>query len=275
MILSILNLFGLFLPKKTRRVCKLLHFFVIFWVNGTSLKRLRLQMATKIITLFKDIIGIINSPGQVLGRLMREKNWVPVFILILAAAALFTYITFPIQIARLAESAEASGYLPEEQILYLQSNPSFTLLMTCALKMFGMFLGFVVAAFFVYLFFGIGGSEGYYVNFFSLVVNASIIDILIPEIIETVSILLNINLLIFFNAAIFLPTLKPEHFSHLLLTQVTLFSLWYMIALALGVAAFSKMNFKKCLFISILYFVFKSVIQASFAYLLFRISPLY
>ena len=33
----------------------------------------------KMNVFLKDVSGIIKTPGQTLGRLMEEKNWVPMF----------------------------------------------------------------------------------------------------------------------------------------------------------------------------------------------------
>lgn len=218
-----------------------------------------------------DVVGIVTSPGATLGRSMKEKKWVPVFLLLVIAVCLFTYITIPVQMARMAENPQLVEMLSEEQMAFFVNDSMFARVMTCVTAIFFLVLSLIFAAFFVYLFFGIGGSEGVYANYFSLVVNASVIDVLLPGILGTISLLLNINFSIISNPGLFLFPIEPGSWSFLILSRMNVFAIWYLVAIAAGVSVFSKMSFKKSLVISVLYFLFKVLTGAAFAYLVIKI----
>lgn len=218
--------------------------------------------------LFKNVGGIIASPGQTLGKLMKEKKWLPVFLLILIVVGLYANMTLSSRMTRAAENPLISQYFPGEQLVDFQENitlPRRVFITTAAF--INIFLGFVVAAFMVYLFFGIGGSEGYYINFFALIVNASVIDTLLPLIRDALSLVLNINLGHMTNLIVLFPALKPLNLDFWFVSQVDLFYIWYLIAIAAGAAVFAKMSLKKSLFIAFLFFLLKSVVSAFSSYL--------
>lgn len=218
--------------------------------------------------IFKNTAGIISAPGQTLGKLMEEKKWLSIFVLILLVAAIYTNLTLPLKLSRAAENPLLAEYFPGDQLFDLQENITLLrrILITAA-AFLNITLSFIVAAFMVYLFFGIGGSPGYYINFFTLIVGASIIDTLLPLIRDTFSIIFNINLGAFTNLLVLFPSLKPFSLNFWFVSQVDLFYIWYLAAIAMAVAVFAKMNLKKCFFISFLYFLFKSSVAAFTSYL--------
>lgn len=207
------------------------------------------------------------SPGKTLGAVMGEKKWLPVFLLILLSVALYTNVTLPFRMAHVSENQLISEYFPGEQLPHLQENVTVLrrIFITVAV-FFNMTLNFIVGAFMVYLFFGIAGAEGFYTNFFTLVVHASLIDTLLPLIKDAFSLLFHLNLGVFANLIFLFPSLKPLSLNFWLLSQVDLFSTWYVVAIAAGVSVFAKLSLKKCLIISLLYFIFKSVVAAFFSY---------
>lgn len=226
---------------------------------------------------FKNIGGVIVSPGKTLGALMGTKKWLPVFLLILLSVALYTNVTLPFKMAKVSENPWISEYFPGEQLLDLQENITFMRrIFVTAAVFISITLSFIIGAFMVYLFFGIAGAEGFYMNFFTLIVHASIIDTLLPLVRDAFSLLFYLNLGAFTNLIILFPSLKPLSLNFWFVSQVDLFSAWYLFAIAAGVSVFAKMSLKKCLFISLLYFIFKSVVAALFSYLGIKImSSLY
>ena len=218
-------------------------------------------------SFWKNMAGVVTSPGDTLGRLMKEKKWVPVFLLILVVMIIFAYVAIPYQTERLSQNPDFS----EEQILFLKNNTMLSRLMAGGMAAVGMFISIAVGAFFVYLFYGIGGVEGTYSEFFSLVVNASVIDTAIPNVINTVFLLFWGSLAIFPNAALLVPGLEANSFTFLALSRIELFSVWYIVALSAGAAVFAGLRFKKTLFVGIIYFMFKTLTGVGFSYLVLKI----
>ncbi|MCI0471130.1 MAG: hypothetical protein L0Y73_05675 [Candidatus Aminicenantes bacterium] len=221
-----------------------------------------------LLDLVKNIGGIITSPGKTLGNLMQAKNWLPIFILILLAVCVHSNIVLPAKMAETAENSWIPDYFPGEQLPDFQAGITLTkrILVTAA-ALLEVSLALIIGAFLVYLFFGIGGAEGYYIHFFSLVVGASIIDTLLPIVRDALSLVLNSNLAAFTNLSGLFPAVNPQSLGFWFFSQVDLFVIWYLAALAAGVAVFAKMRFSRCLFISFLYFVCRSLAAAFFSYL--------
>lgn len=229
-------------------------------------------MAGKISAMGNDLFGIIRRPGPTLGPLMGRKRWLVSFLFILLTVGIVTFFVAPMQIKGLFENLKNSGAFPNDQLLFMQVDPSSLRLMTSLTAMLSIALALAADAFFVYLFFGIGGVEGDYAHFFSLVANASIIDTVFPTLLRSLSYYVNLPLLGILSAPTLLPIFSPHSIGHFMLLQVNVFSVWYMMALALGVNAFSKIGFKRSLIISVCYFVFKVLLHGTYTYLFLQIT---
>jgi hypothetical protein len=228
-------------------------------------------MATNWNQFLTDVFGVLKQPGQTLGRLMKEKNWVLVFLLLMVVVGLFTYFAFPAQMAKMAKNPQFAEMLEDRGAL-LSPDSGFARLLGSFMALFGLFLSLVFGAFFLYLFFGIGGSEGDYSNYFSIVVNASIIDILLPLLLSAVSLLAGANLAAVATPLIIAFSPEVNSLQFLVLARFNVFAIWYLVAVAAGISAFSKMSFKKCMTISVFYFLFKAAVGISFSYLFIKIS---
>jgi hypothetical protein len=228
-------------------------------------------MLNKLAASFYDMAGIFKSPGVSLGKCMEEKKWVPAFLLMIIFILLYTYLTYPIQMERFSEHATLSGYISEEQVAQYFNTSIFSRLMVSVFSGLMLFLSVVFGAFFVYLFYGIGGTDGVYANYFSLVVNASLIDLLIPNFLNFISLLLNVNLNALSKPGILLFAPQPGSVVFFIFERLDFFILWYVIAIAAGIAVFAKISFKRSVLISILYYFFKTTIYVAFGYLWLQI----
>jgi hypothetical protein len=227
----------------------------------------------KFSAFLSDVAGIIRTPGNTLGTSMKEKKWVPVFLLLVITIGILTYIIHPLQMKQLSEQARATGVLSEEEASYFFSTSTFSRFMVCGLSALVITLSLIFGAFFVYLFYGIGGAEGGYANYFSLVTNASIIDVLFPVLIRILSLLTAANIAVFSKPALLFFSPDPMSLSSLILARLDVFDIWYVAAIAAGVHVFAKMSSRKSLMISILYFLFKALIGVAFGFLASQFMP--
>jgi hypothetical protein len=218
-----------------------------------------------------DMLGVFRSPGKTLGKRMEEKKWAPAFLLMFIAVLLFTYITYPIQMQRFSEHATLSGYISEDQVSHYFNTSALSRLMVSGFSGLMLFLSLVFGAFFVYLFYGIGGTDGIYANYFALVVNASLIDFLAPTILNFISLLTGANLNALTKPGLLFLTLKPGSIPFFIFERIDIFILFYVAAIAAGIGVFAKISFKRSLLISVLYFIFKTTIYVAFGYLWLRI----
>lgn len=227
-------------------------------------------MSSRINPFLEDLKGIVVKPGPTLGRLMKEKNWVPAFILLMVAMGVLTYLMFPAQIAKMAENPQFAEMLENRGEL-LSPETGLSRVLGSFMALFGLFISLVFGAFFLFLFFGIGGSEGEYGNYFALTVNASIIDILLASLVTGISLLSGIHLSAAATPFVLVFAPEPNSLGFLALARLNVFTIWYFVAVALGISAYSKMSVKKCLIISFLYFLFKALVGISSSYLLIKI----
>ncbi len=219
---------------------------------------------------FNDFFGVIGNPAQTIGKIMDKKRWQAVLAVILLFSAIATFLTYPVtkvEQAKFIRNSEMADKLSEEQLANLDKfTPSQRLTGALFSLVFaGMMI--VVAAFFIYLFFKVAGSEGNYVHYFSGVVHASILDMFLGGILKSSLILMKKTMLVHTGLTMFSPGMDFRSLPFIILSQFDFFSLWYLAALALGIAFFAKISLQKSFFIAFLYFLFKSLVFVSFSYL--------
>ena len=78
------------------------------------------------------------------------------------------------------------------------------------------------------------------------------------------------GLLAFLSPAVFYSG-EAKSFIHILISRFDIFSVWYTIAIALGIAFFAKIDRKKALTISFIYLVFKALVLSGFTFLFISI----
>lgn len=218
---------------------------------------------------YNDFISVIGSPAQTIGKMMEKKRWQAVLAVILLLTAIATFITYPItkvEQAKFIRDSEMADKLSEEQLANLDK---FTPSQRLTGAMFSLVIAglmIVVAAFFIYLFFKVAGCEGNYVHYFSGVVHASILDMFLGGILKSSLILMKKTMLVHTGLTMFFPGMDFRSLSFIVLSQFDFFSIWYLAALALGIAFFAKISPQKSISIAVLYFLFKSLVFISFSY---------
>ncbi len=210
-----------------------------------------------------DFVGIFKSPGATLGRLMERRSWLMSFTLILLVLIVFTYIVTPIQVKQMAENPDIS----EEVRSYMMNYTVLSRLMTGCMAGLMFFLVTGVGAFFLYLFFGVSSCDGVYGNYFSLAMNGAIVGTLIPTVLNTVLLLLGVGMMASPHLGLLVPGLDVKGFLYQILGGFDIFSIWYIWIVSLGVAVFAKETVKKCLTVGGIYFLFKVLVGAAFAYI--------
>jgi hypothetical protein len=228
-------------------------------------------MLNKLRIFALDMLGVIRTPGTTLGKRMEEKRWLGPFLLLVIFVFILTYLTYPIQMQKFSEAVKLTGYISEDQVSQYFNTSVFSRFMFSMFPAFLLSLNLVFGAFFIYLFYGIGGTEGIYVNYFSITAGASIIDILIPSLISIVSLLTGLQTSILEKPGLIFLHGKTGSLLYLSISQLDIFAIWYIAAVALGIKVYSGISIKKSAAIGILYFLFKTVIQVAFGYIAFQL----
>lgn len=217
----------------------------------------------------EDLIGVVASPARTVAGAMAKKRWPAALALILLVTAACTFVTFPVtkaEQAKFIRDSEMADKLSDEQLAGLDHfTPTQRAMGSVYAAVFAA-LALVIGAFFVYLFYKVGGAEGLYVNYFSGVAWASVLDMALGGILKSSLVMLKKTMMVHTGLTMFFPGLDFRSLPFLLLSQFDFFSLWYLAALALGIAAFSKISLKKSLSIMALYFLFKSLIVVAISF---------
>lgn len=217
-----------------------------------------------------DFIGVIGNPARAIAGVMEKKRWKAALAAILLVTAVATFITFPVtkvEQAKFIRDSEMADKLSDEQLAGLdQFTPAQRVSGSLFAAIFAS-LSLVLGAFFVYLFFKVGGAEGNYVHYFSGAALASVLDMILGGILKSSLILLKKSMIVHTGLTMFFPGLDFRSLSFIALSQFDFFSLWYLAALTLGIAAFARLSPKKSFVIAALYFLFKSLIFIAFSYL--------
>ncbi len=225
-------------------------------------------MINKVNTFFASLDGILRTPGQALGSLMSSKKWVPYLIFIMLTVLILSFATFPYMADQMSEVMKDSKFADyfEGQNFDFRNFSFGQKIFVLLPEQISLFVIIGVGAFFTYLFFGIGGAEGQYINYFSIVVGASLIDVVFPKMVETISLIFNVKLAGLLSPAFLISGADQKSFLSILFSRFDIFSVWYTIAIALGIAYFSKLSKKKSIYISFIYLIFKALVISGFSF---------
>jgi len=216
-----------------------------------------------------DFIGVIVSPGPTIGKLMDRKRWLGVFIIILLTTSIVTYLSYPItkvEGAKFIRDSEMADKLSEEQLANLDKFTPTQRFIGALAQMPMAAIMILLGAFFVYLFFKVAGAEGNFSHYFSGVVYASVLDMFLGGIVKAALISIKKTMFVHTGLTMFFPALDFRSMSFLILSQFDFFSIWYLLALTLGIAFFAKISSRKSITVAVLYFLFKSLVFVSFSY---------
>ncbi len=216
-----------------------------------------------------DFIGVIGSPAQAIARVMEKKRWKAALAAILLVTAVVTFITYPItkvEQAKFIRDSEMADKLSDEQLVNLDHFTPGQRINSSLFAVVFAALALVLGTFFVYLFFKVGGAEGNYVHYFSGAALASTLDMILGGVLKGFLILIKKTMLVHTGLTMFFPGLDFRSLPFIVLSQFDFFSIWYLVALALGIAAFSNFSPKKSVVIAAFYFLFKSLIFIAVSY---------
>jgi hypothetical protein len=220
-----------------------------------------------------DLSGVIATPARTVAQAMAGKRWRAALLLILAVTAACTFVTFPVtkaEQARLIRDSQFAEKLSDEQLADLDRFTPLQRAMGALYAAAFAALVLAIGAFFIYLFFKVGGAEGLYVNYFSGVALASVLDMVLGAALKSALVMAKKTVMVHTGLTMFFPGLDFRGLPFLVLAQFDFFSLWFLAALALGTAVFAKISPRKSLVIAALYFVFKSLILVAASFFSMR-----
>jgi hypothetical protein len=223
-------------------------------------------MLERLNKFFSELEQIITKPAETLGKIMKDKKWVPAITFILIIIFILSFISLPYTLDKMSEvmkNSQMANFFEEHNLNY-DSLSFIQKIFFVFPELLSVFIIIGIGAFFTYLFFGVGGAEGLYVNYFALVSAASLIDIVFPKIVDTFSSIFHLNILGYFSPAFLFGMSGQKTFLSIFISRFDYFSIWYAVAIALGIAYYAKLSVKKSMTISFIYLLFKVLIISLF-----------
>jgi hypothetical protein len=222
---------------------------------------------------FSRFIGVILSPKETFKTLSEKPVWIDALIVILIAIVLFTHLTMPYTLQDTAELMENNVKLKErlgdegfERALERVKNPSKGSLITrvFVLTPLTIVIGFLIASLILFVFGRLTATEGKYIQVLSAYIYANLIDKILGNALRLFLILSRKSVFqTSTSLAIFFPHMEVTSLPYAVLSQVDFFQLWLFGVLGLGLAYIFKIELKKALIISYVFWLLKSAFNIS------------
>jgi len=204
---------------------------------------------------FRHLGKLFTQPGGFLSAAMEQKQWIWPFLINGLLILSVTYWTAPALLGEAARYSLADGIQPGPLV-----NMSMALM-----AVISFFLEISVVALLLYVFFGVGGSPGQYVHFFSLTMNGALVGSGLPALLFPVLALFSrrggqLSLLLLF------PAIAPDSLLGAFLFQVEFFSGWFLVAVTLGISRYADMSRRRSFLITGGYFCLRLAVLGFLTY---------
>ncbi len=227
---------------------------------------------------FSRFIGVIFSPQETFKALSEKPAWIDMLIVILIAFVLFTHLTMPYTLHDTADLMQNNVKLRErlgdegfEKALERVQNPSKESLVArvFVLTPLTIVIGFLIGSLILFVLGRLTATEGKYIQVLSAYIHANLIDKILGN---ALRLFLILSLKSVFQTstslAIFFPNMEVTSLSYAMLSQIDFFQLWLFGVLGFGLSYIFKIELKKALIISYLFWLLKS----AFNIVLFLVS---
>ena len=213
-------------------------------------------------------IGVIFSPNETFKSLANKPVWIDALVVILIAFVLFTHLTMPYTLKDTGELMENNVQLRErlgeegfEQTLERVRNPSKGSLIArvFVLTPLTLIIGFLLGSLILFVLGRLTSTEGKYIQVFSAYIYANLIDKILGNALRLLLILSRKSVFqTSTSLAIFFPHMEVTSLPYAVLNQVDFFQLWLFGVLGFGLSHIFKIELKKALFISYIFWLLKS-----------------
>lgn len=213
------------------------------------------------------ITGVFTRPAPTLAAAARDRRFMAAMLILILVVGLCGWISAPLQMERsraMLQQSSLNEYMQGEAInLTAQGWQRVAISAWVALM---SLLAVVIVAFLLYLIYGVAGVEGQYSHFFSLTVNAALIGTVLPRILMTIASMTDLPFHAWASPGgwVRLAGMKGPLVS--VIGQMDIFTIWFLLAVALGISAWSGISRSRSLGVALGYLVFKSVVLGLLGY---------
>jgi len=219
--------------------------------------------------LSNRIQGIFFSPQLTLKALSEKPVWIDALIVVLVALMIFSYITIPLaQKDRLEiekDNVELRERLGEERynrrIEFMENPPKALLYFLSFIGTPVIYLiGFLISSLVILIMGRLTSTEGKFVQVFAAIIHANFIDKILGNAVRLILILTRKSVMqTTTSLALLFPRMEVTSTTYIILSQFDFFQLWLFGILGLGLSHIFKIDLKKGLIISYLFWLIKSL----------------
>jgi len=222
--------------------------------------------------------GIFFDAQKTFKALSEKPVWVDALITLLVISIIFSYLTAPyIQKDTLklykdneVKLQEKFGKERYEQMVKNIESPTKTLVILSRFVLTPAFIliSFLISSLILLVLGRLTSTEGNFVLVFSALIHANFVDKILGNAVRLVLIFTRKS---YFQTttslALFFPKLETTSPAYIILGQVDIFQLWLFGILAYGLSSIFKIETKKALFISYVFWLLKSLLNIGFGFL--------
>jgi len=219
--------------------------------------------------LLNRIQGIFFNPQLTLKALSEKSVWIDALIIVLISLIIFSYITIPYaQKDRLEiekDNVELRERLGEEgynrRIAFMENPPKALLYFLSFIATPAMYLiGFLISSLVILIIGRLASTEGKFVQVFAAVLHVNFVDKILGNALRLLLIFTRKSVIqTTTSLALLFPRMEVTSSAYHILSQVDFFQLWLFGILGFGLSHIFKIDLKKGLIISYVFWFIKSL----------------
>lgn len=229
---------------------------------------------------FQRFQGVFFSPQPTLKRISEKPVWIDALIFLLVLIGLFSFLTAPylqkdnLQIMK--GNIKMQERLGEENFNRMierleNPSPSMVIIQTFVIIPISFLVGLLFSSLIILVMGRFTSTEGKYIQVFSVLLHVNFIDKILGNALRLILIFMRKSAMqTTTSLALFFPRLEITSSSYLILTQIDFFQLWLFGILGFGLSLVFKIELKKALVISYVFWLLKSLLYIVFGFIRLR-----
>ena len=219
--------------------------------------------------LLNRIQGIFFNPQLILKALSEKPVWVAALIIVLISLIIFSYITIPYaqkdNFEAMKNNIELRERLGEERfnqrIEFLENPPKAFIYLLSFVGTPALYLiGFLISSLVLLIIGRLTSTEGKFIQVFAAVIHVNFVDKILGNALRLLLILTRKSVMqTTTSLALLFPRMEVTSSAYHILSQVDIFQLWLFGILGFGLSHIFKIDLKKGLIISYVFWFIKSL----------------
>jgi len=225
--------------------------------------------------------GIFFNPKVTLSAISQKPIWIDVLVILLITTSLFSYLIMPSSSQDRAQILKDNIKLKErigeerlkQRIEELENpSPTFRVVSSFILTPLSVAIGFLISSFFILIIGRFFSIEGKYIQVFSAYLHANLVDKVLGNLIRLILILAQKSVMQTTTSfALLFPAVEMTSIKYVILSQIDFFQIWLFLILGFGLSEILRLEIKKALYVSYLFWLLKTLFYMSLGILGLRL----